>query len=45
MKPFRIHLRQRSYLESALYVVIAGALAALLLHRLQQLAFAAEDIA
>jgi hypothetical protein len=45
VKPFRIHLRQRSYLESALYVVIAGALAALLLHRLQQLSEVAEKTA
>jgi hypothetical protein len=45
VKPFRIHLRQRSYLESALYVIIAGALAALLLHRLQQLSEVAEKTA
>jgi hypothetical protein len=45
VRPFRIHLRQRSYLESALYVVIAAALAALLLHRLQQLSEVAEKTA
>jgi hypothetical protein len=43
--PFRVRLRQRSYLESALYVIIAGALAALLLHRLQQLSEVAEKTA
>ena len=45
MTPFRVRLRQRSYLESALYVVIVGALAALLLHRLQQLSEVAEKTA
>ena len=45
MSSFRVHLRQRSYLESALYVIIAGALAALLLHRLQQLSEVAEKTA
>lgn len=45
MTPFRVRLRQRSYLESALYVIIAGALAALLLHRLQQLSEVAEKTA
>jgi len=43
--PFRVRLRQRSYLESALYVIIAGALAALLLHRLEQLSEVAEKTA
>jgi len=43
--PFRVRLRQRSYLESALYVVIAGALAALLLHRLLELSEVAEKTA
>jgi hypothetical protein len=43
--PFRVRLRQRSYLESALYVIIAGTLAALLLHRLQQLSEVAEETA
>jgi len=42
---FRVHLRQRNYLESALYVIIASALAALLLHRLQQLSEVAEKTA
>lgn len=45
MTPFRVRLRQRSYLESALYVIIAGALAALLLHRLLQLSEVAEKTA
>lgn len=45
MSPFRVHLRQRSYLESALYVAIVGVLAALLLHRLQQLSEVAERTA
>ncbi|MFZ1907786.1 MAG: hypothetical protein WAU52_01770 [Burkholderiales bacterium] len=45
MTPFRVRLRQRSYLESALYVIIAGALAALLLHRLEQLSEVAEKTA
>lgn len=45
MTPFRVRLRQRSYLESALYVIIAAALAALLLHRLQQLSEVAEKTA
>ncbi|HUJ87229.1 MAG TPA: hypothetical protein VLX30_10300 [Burkholderiales bacterium] len=45
MIPFRVRLRQRSYLESALYVIIAGALAALLLHRLEQLSEVAEKTA
>ncbi len=45
MIPFRVRLRQRNYLESVLYVIIAGALAALLLHRLQQLSEVAEKTA
>ncbi|MGH8737223.1 MAG: hypothetical protein ACREU5_10040 [Burkholderiales bacterium] len=45
MTPFRVRLAQRSYLESALYVIIAGALAALLLYRLQQLSEVAEKTA
>ena len=45
MTPFRVRLRQRSYLESALYVIIAGVLAALLLHRLLQLSEVAEKTA
>ena len=45
MTSFRVLLRQRTYLESALYVIIAGALAALLLHRLLQLSEVAEKTA
>ena len=45
MIPFRIHLRQRSHLETALYAVIVGVLAALLLHRLLQLSAVAEKSA
>lgn len=45
MIPFRVPLRQRSYLETALYAVIAGVLAALLLYRLLQLSEAAEKSA
>jgi hypothetical protein len=42
---FRVLLRQRSHLESALYVIIAATLAALLLHHLLQLSEAAEKAA
>ena len=45
MIPFRIHLRQRSHLETALYAVIVGVLAALLLHRLLELSAVAEKSA
>jgi len=43
--PFRVHLKQRSYLETALYTVIAGTLAALLLYRLLELSAVAEKTA
>lgn len=45
MSPFRVRLRQRSNLESALYVIIAGVLVAVLLYRLQQLSEVAEKTA
>lgn len=45
MTPFRVHLRQRSHLETALYAVIVGVLAALLLYRLLELSAAAEKSA
>lgn len=45
MIPFRIHLRQRSHLETALYAVIVGVLAALLLQRLLELSAVAEKSA
>jgi hypothetical protein len=42
---FRVLLRQRSHLESALYVIIVGVLATLLLQRLLQLSEVAEKTA
>jgi hypothetical protein len=42
---FRVLLRQRSYLESALYAIIAAVLAAILLYRLLQLSEVAEKTA
>ena len=45
MTRFRVQLRQRSHLETALYAVIAGTLAALLLYRLLQLSEVAEKAA
>ena len=45
MIPFRVHLRQRSHLETALYAVIAGTLAAVLLYRLLELSAMAEKTA
>jgi hypothetical protein len=42
---FRVLLRQRSHLESALYVIIAATLAAILLYRLLQLSEVAEKTA
>jgi len=43
--PFSVHLRQRSLLETALYAVIAGTLAAVLLYRLLELSAVAEKTA